>query len=387
MQTYNAIRDLPFHYDSIIRRNFYANRMALKRKTIYWLTQLTGWFLIGLINVIIISSVEGHYPENIVVWLIVCTFGVMSTHLYRAFIKKNRWLELQLRKTIFRIIASSLIIGIGLFCIYLIINSIVKASIPEASYINLTAAINLSGSVLFWSLIYFLIHYIENYRKAEIESYIWEAAVKDFELKTLKSQLNPHFMFNALNSIRALIEEDPENAKIAVTRLSNILRYSLKIEKTETVKLEEEMKTVADYLSLEKIRYEERLKYEISNSKDSLGVEIPPMMIQTLVENAIKHGISQQTKGGEITISTFVTNPSAGQASPNLYIKITNTGQIERNSLKNAKGFGIDNTKHRLNLLYGENALFTIKNLDSDRVSAEVIIPIGELKNESYYNR
>ncbi len=394
MQTFNAIRDLPSYltgrqisYDSIISRNFYAKRMALKRKTIYWLTQLTGWFLIGLINVIIISSVEGHYPENIVVWLIVCTFGVMSTHLYRAFIKKNRWLELQLRKTIFRIIASSLIIGIGLFCIYLIINSIVKASIPEASYINLTAAINLSGSVLFWSLIYFLIHYIENYRKAEIESYIWEAAVKDFELKTLKSQLNPHFMFNALNSIRALIEEDPENAKIAVTRLSNILRYSLKIEKTETVKLEEEMKTVADYLSLEKIRYEERLKYEISNSKDSLGVEIPPMMIQTLVENAIKHGISQQTKGGEITISTFVTNPSAGQASPNLYIKITNTGQIERNSLKNAKGFGIDNTKHRLNLLYGENALFTIKNLDSDRVSAEVIIPIGELKNESYYNR
>ncbi len=394
MQTYNAIRDLPSYltgrqvrYDSIIDRNFYANRMALKRKTIYWLTQLTGWFLIGFINVIIISSVEGHYPENIVVWLIVCTFGVISTHLYRAFIKKNKWLELQLRKTIFRIILSSLIIGVGLFCIYLIVNSTVKASIPEASYTTLTAAINLSGSILFWSLIYFLIHYIENYRKAEIESYIWEAAVKDFELKTLKSQLNPHFMFNALNSIRALIEEDPENAKIAVTRLSNILRYSLKIEKTETVKLEEEMKTVADYLSLEKIRYEERLKYEISNSKDSLSVEIPPMMIQTLVENAIKHGISQQTKGGEITISTFVTNPTDGQAGSNLYIKITNTGQIERNSLKNAKGFGIDNTKQRLSLLYGEKALFTIKNLDSDRVSAEVIIPIGELKNESYYNR
>ncbi len=69
--------------------------------------------------------------------------------------------------------------------------------------------INLSSIILFWALIYFSVHYFENYKKAEIESYIWEAAVKDFELKTLKSQLNPHFMFNALNSIRALIEEDP----------------------------------------------------------------------------------------------------------------------------------------------------------------------------------
>jgi LytS/YehU family sensor histidine kinase len=233
--------------------------------------------------------------------------------------------------------------------------------------------INLSSVIFFWSLIYFSIHYFENYKKAEIESYIWEAAVKDFELKTLKSQLNPHFMFNALNSIRALIDEDPKSAQTAVTKLSNILRYSLMMERIETVPLEDEMKAVSDYLSLEKIRFEERLKYNMNISPDSVKAEIPPMMIQTLVENGIKHGISKRTTGGEISICSAVNNSD-------LNIKIKNTGQIDESLLKKSKGFGISNTKHRLNLLYGEKASFTIKNDSEDDVLAEIIIPINLAK-------
>jgi two-component system LytT family sensor kinase len=194
-------------------------------------------------------------------------------------------------------------------------------------------------------------------------------------LKTLKSQLNPHFMFNALNSIRALIEEDPQSAQTAVTKLSNILRYSLKMERIETVPLEDEMKAVSDYLSLEKIRFEERLKFEIEISPDSLNIEIPPMMIQTLVENGIKHGISKRTGGGEISICSSIKDST-------LHIKIKNNGQIEDEVLKHSKGFGISNTKHRLNLLYGEKASFTIKNDPGDKVHAEIVIPIN-LNNTS----
>jgi LytS/YehU family sensor histidine kinase len=229
---------------------------------------------------------------------------------------------------------------------------------------------NLSGVILLWSLIYFAIHYFENYKKVEIESYIWEAAVKDFELKTLKSQLNPHFMFNALNSIRALIREDPQNAQIAVTKLSSILRYSLKIERSESVPLDEEMQTVADYLSLESIRFEERLKYKINIDPKSAKIEIPPMMIQTLVENGIKHGISKRTDGGEIIIDSSVKDSK-------LHIEIKNSGSIREEDLKNSKGFGINNTKHRLNLIYGEKALFAIKNSSNDQVLAEIVIPTG----------
>jgi two-component system, LytTR family, sensor kinase len=380
MQAYCTINSIPFYDGFQSKKNSIITLMALKRKNIYWITQVTGWLLLGAINTFVISSIEGNYLGNTEVWLITSAFGVIFTHLYRAFLKKNKWLDLQLKKLIPRVIFSSFIIGIMLVGIFVIAHSILLDKYTPQYYTPLTAIINLSSSAFLWSLIYFSVHYLENYRKAEIESYIWEAAVKDFELKTLKSQLNPHFMFNALNSIRALIQEDPENAKNAVTKLSNILRYSLKMEKTETVSLEDEIKTVSDYLSLEKIRYEERLKYKLDISENSLNIGIPPMMIQTLAENAIKHGISKMKDGGSICISTSILNSK-------LYIKIVNTGQIEKDSLKKASGYGINNTRHRLSLLYGEKSSFKIENINSKEVFAEVIIPIGEMKNESTYNR
>jgi LytS/YehU family sensor histidine kinase len=142
------------------------------------------------------------------------------------------------------------------------------------------------------------------------------------------------------------------------------------MERIETVPLEDEMKAVSDYLSLEKIRFEERLKYSMNISPDSEKIEIPPMMIQTLVENGIKHGISKKTGGGEISICSEIKDTS-------LHIKIKNTGEISEELLKQSKGFGISNTKHRLNLLYGEKGLFTIKNDKEDIVTAEIIIPIN----------
>ncbi len=229
-------------------------------------------------------------------------------------------------------------------------------------------------------MIYFSVHFFQNYKKVEIEALIWEAAVKDFELKTLKSQLNPHFMFNALNSIRALIEEDPASAKTAVTKLSNILRYSLRIEKSETVTLADEMQTVVDYLDLEKIRFEERLNYSLEIDEVAAKIEIPPMMIQTLVENGIKHGISKRTDGGKISICSFIEDSK-------LHIRILNTGLFNEEDLKYATGFGIQNTKHRLSLLYGETGIFQIKNTTQNEVLAEVIIPTGGKINESFNSR
>ncbi|MGQ9799460.1 MAG: sensor histidine kinase [Ignavibacterium sp.] len=219
-----------------------------------------------------------------------------------------------------------------------------------------------------------------NYKKAEIESLIFEAAVKDFELKTLKAQLNPHFVFNAMNSIRALIEEDPESAKNAVTKLSNLMRYTLKIERTETVPLTEELRTIQDYLDLEKIRFEERLNYKITSSAEAERVEIPPMMIQTLVENGIKHGISKSTTGGDIEINCSVV-------SDKLKIVIINTGSFDEEQLKNSKGFGVSNTVQRLNLLYGDESSFSIKNLNHNQVITEIKIPLGGIKHESFNYR
>jgi two-component system, LytTR family, sensor kinase len=338
----------------------------------YWISQGTGWGLYAIINGIIAATFDTFTFPRLLILLYFCFAGFSLTHLYRGVIKKNNWFDLPLRKAIPRVLISSILIGILLYLLLFTISwlsGVLKIEeIKPAS--PLLGIFNSSSIILIWSLIYFAVHYFQNYKRAEIESLIWEAAVKDFELKTLKSQLNPHFMFNALNSIRALIEEDPENAKTAITQLSAILRYSLKIERSETVPLGEEIQTVKDYLALEKIRFEERLRYTLEVDPLTEKIEIPPMMIQTLVENGIKHGISKKMEGGDILVSTKVIDEM-------LKITIINTGQFDSTALQHSKGFGISNTKHRLNLLYGEKASFTIFNNPNEKVSAEITLPTG----------
>ena len=354
----------------------------IDRTRLYWICQISGWSFYALINIAFITAFDSFNWQKSILAIVLCGIGLWLTNLYHNYIKRKNWVELSLKKLIPRIFIASIVIGITLFLFLLVSNLIFGIYEPIRFKLAsvLIGIFNYSSVMLLWSLIYLSFNYFENYKKAEIESLIWENAVKEFELRTLRAQLNPHFMFNALNSIRALIKDEPSNAQTAVTKLSNILRYSLKIERTEMVPLEEEMRAVADYLALEKIRFEERLKYILKIDPQSERIEIPPMMVQTLVENGIKHGLSQSTKGGVITIESVVEDST-------LHIKIKNTGQIDSNELKVSTGFGINNTKHRLSLLYGEKALFTISNQNENEVLAELVIPTGGIKNESFNSR
>ena len=348
------------------------NKLNISRKHLYWICQISGWSTFLLLNLLIISSFEELQWERIVIGIYFVFAGIGFTNIFRGIIKKQNWLELPLKEIIPKVIISSFLLGIVIYgMVYGV--SFFSEVMAKEDYTPINPIIGViitSGIALLWALIYFSIHYLENYKKTEIESLIWEAAVKDYELKTLKSQLNPHFMFNAMNSIRSLIEEDPESAKVALTKLSNILRYSLKMERAGSVLLSEEIEAVKDYLDLEKMRFEERLKYCININSEAGRVEIPPMMIQTLVENGIKHGISKKTEGGEIMIESKVENS-------NLLIEIRNIGYLEDDALKNSKGFGVANTKHRLNLLFGEKASFSLTTENENIVLAKLIIPIG----------
>jgi two-component system, LytTR family, sensor kinase len=186
------------------------------------------------------------------------------------------------------------------------------------------------------------------------------------ESKVLRAQMNPHFMFNAMNSIRALILEDPDKAQKAVTQLSNILRSSLLADRRKTINLSEEVKTVEDYLELEKIRYEERLQIRKNIYPDTLNIQVPPMLLQTLVENAIKHGVSKPVKGGFVSIESKIVNK-------NLVIVISNTGILEKTD---SGGFGLENTAHRLELLFGPESKFRIYQASQEVVTAEITIPL-----------
>jgi two-component system LytT family sensor kinase len=218
-----------------------------------------------------------------------------------------------------------------------------------------------------WNMIYFIYHYIEKSRRQQLDTLKLQALVKELELKTIKSHINPHFIFNALNSIRALIDENPSRARDAITELSNILRSSMQAEKSETVTLERELNIVNDYLALENMRFEERLKIEMKIDKDTLEQQVPPMMLQTLVENAIKHGISKQVSGGVVRVITTLKGD-------HLEMVVQNTGQLS--SPVNGEGFGIKSTEDRLNMMYQDKASFQIRNLDNNMVESKVLVPI-----------
>jgi K+-sensing histidine kinase KdpD len=221
--------------------------------------------------------------------------------------------------------------------------------------------------IAIWMLIYIVYHYVEKNRNDQLDRLKLESTVKELELKTIKSHINPHFIFNSLNSIRALVDENPNRARRAITELSNILRSSMHAEKSETVPLEKELDIVKDYLALEQMRFEERLKIEFDIDEDTLHQQVPPMMLQTLVENAIKHGISKQVLGGVVRIvAVFKDNV--------MQLQVQNTGQLL--SVPNGEGFGIKSTQDRLNLMYQGKAVFEIRNINTFTVESKVTLPV-----------
>lgn len=231
----------------------------------------------------------------------------------------------------------------------------------------LEQVINFTVVFCLWNIIYFGFLYFQNYKLSEINSLRYLAESKESELKSLKAQLNPHFIFNCMNSIRALVDENPVKAKLAVTQLSNILRTTLLMDKSKEIFLKDEISLVKDFLQLEQIRYEERLAYEFKIDEDVYNCQIPPFIIQSQVENAIKHGISVLPGNGRIIIE-------AHKLSSNLIIKVSNTGKI--NSATPLTGVGFKNSRHRLELLYGSAGKIEVRE-ENDLVIVEINIPLN----------
>jgi LytS/YehU family sensor histidine kinase len=222
-----------------------------------------------------------------------------------------------------------------------------------------------------WMGLYFFYHLFDRFNRSEIERLRLSSYAKEAELRSLKSQLNPHFIFNSLNSLRALIEENPKRARQAVTQLANLLRYSLQSSQLETVPFEDELRIVNDYLALEQVRHEERLQVHLDIEPETLTLPIPPMLLQTLVENAVKYGISTRPAGGEIAIVARCENGS-------LRLRVSNPGDLvnagrERGA---STGLGLRNAAERLRLLFGDSASLQLRAETSELVIAEAFVPL-----------
>jgi two-component system, LytTR family, sensor kinase len=323
---------------------------------VYWIFNAGGWLAYGLSLLIFEYTRTQANVSNTRINRIVlsATLGFVFTHILRTIIVKFN-LKPPFRK---RHISALIICILTIVLLYSSINSGIvewlkiydptrKISFQTRAFFNL---LNDTPIILAWTSFYYLWHYIQMNTKAEIDTIRLESMVKDLELQTIKSHINPHFIFNALNSIRALV-----------------LRSSMQAEKIETTTLEKELNIVKDYLALEHIRFEDRLKIEYDIDDETLDQLVPPMMLQTLVENAIKHGISKEKKGGYVKIiSDFSGNVHE--------LTVQNTGHLNGNY--NHDGFGIASTMNRLNLMYGNKAHFELKDINGNTVQAKVSIPL-----------
>jgi hypothetical protein len=299
--------------------------------------------------------------------------GLLLTHFLRPVMARWRWKELGWRRLLPRLVMTAIAAATILNTVdSLWIHGVLRLPWNTRHSIPLVLALEVfQFSVLFfaWLCLYYFYHVFDRLNRSEIERFQLMTSVKEAELRALKSQVNPHFIFNSLNSLRALIDENPERARMAVTQLANLLRYSLQSGQLETVPFEDELDVVNDYLALEQVRHEERLRLRLDISPDTLHLPIPPMLLQTLVENAVKYGISPRAEGGEIAIT-------ARNEGGMLRIQVSNPGEIATGVRATSTGVGLHNAAERLRLIFGERATLRLRSDQPALVVAEAVIPL-----------
>lgn len=341
---------------------------------LYWICQLLGW---GVVSVYWAYTVytRDHYTVfyTFLNYALDISIGILLTHGYRLFALRKKWNELSIKKLLYKVIPSIIVLAV----LYVLINNVkwyLYWTVIAGEERDLWTAliywdpILLTGLRLMsiWILAYHLFHYYQREVATAKENAQLSILAKQIQLDNLSAQLNPHFLFNSLNSIKSLVEENPGKARRAIDLLSDLLRSSLYEKDEDLISIKEELALVKDYIELERLRFEERLSIEITVDKSLEQVKIPTLSIQLLVENAIKHGIDKFIKGGTISLDIV-------KAGNKMIIKVLNPGKITSNK---SKGVGLKNLKERMALQYKTAASFSLREFADNTVEAKMILPL-----------
>ncbi len=377
---------------------------------LFWLINFGVWSIFYLIQGTT-SPIFLAYPSHAVVLLIghFLLIIMLITGLYRFIYQKYAFWTKSFRFTFFQsMIAAAVMCLMDIFMRFKVLPLIVNlypvyynwynininqsSLVTDNSYMNVyrmtasdknvaqfVSTMQYSGQIMkflayiIWTFAFNAYRYSANLVEARVEKYRSDARLKAVELENLRAQLNPHFLFNSLNSIHSMTLMKKEEASDAVLLLSDLMRYTLNYEKKDLVTVEEEMEAVDKYLQLEKIRFGKKLNYLFDIEPHTLKLKIPIVSVQTLAENAIKHAIARTIKGGHIRIKSFLINN-------NLTIEIINSGQLTEADPSVFKpkdsGIGIENIRRRLSMLYGEKARFDLVDLGVEEVKATLVIPV-----------
>jgi two-component system, LytTR family, sensor kinase len=379
--------------------------MIKNRKQLYWILTISGWLAFGLFKSYLSPFWDANSGE-VDAWILpLFTFinpfvMLLFTHFYAFVARRFKLLNLSFSKTVGVILGASLLlivlfvgfkVYVSLFALNTIFQMVGKPIYDMATVTPAFLELPMKyvypymftlecAAFMIWLSLFHAYFFFENAQIKTAEQYESKVKLQEAELSFLRSQLNPHFLFNALNSIHALSLMQSAKASDAVILLSDLMRYTLNYGKKNLVSLAEEMDIVEKYLELEKIRFNKKLTYQFDIQQNTLSVLVPPIIIQTLTENAIKHAIRQNRQGGSIKIQATISDQF-------LIVHIINNGQLIQkidpsvstptslNSEQNEGGIGIENTEKRLAMIYGDKAFFELKNLNDSEVVATLKIP------------
>jgi hypothetical protein len=338
----------------------------------YWLLQLGGW---GGLTVFAILSAMNNPGEAALRFALAKTAcmvsGLLLSHCWRLFLRRRGWFDRQGAPPFKGILGGLLVLSVLQTGALMLADLLFRrgALLRDPEVASLLVFLTLLWFVLFsvWTLCYSTMLARRRALRFELEKLQLEVSVKDAELRALQAQVNPHFFFNSLNSIRALIYADPDLAAQAVGQLGGMMRHSLRAGQAATVPLADELAAVHAYLGMEKHRFDSRLQLSLDIEPGLDDVQIPPMALQTLVENAVKHGV-------EPSIGCCLLRIAARRIPDQDRVELTVANQGRLVEASGSTRVGLANTSRRLSLLFGPQASCTLAERDG-WVVAHVVLP------------
>jgi len=354
-----------------------ASSRPLSDDALYWLCQFAGWGSFCALQIwTAMRFMQWPFEIAFVYYSLAFVLLIAGTHALRIYSKRHHWALFSPRALVLHVLLASVVLAAIMLLVTLAIVVLLRdfgldlkppSDQPPAITIGVAFA-NFQLFLVIWMTLYFGFSVLRQRQRTGAEEARLRASLRTAELNLLKSQLNPHFLFNALNTVRALINESPQRAEIAVTQLARTLRYALNSSRDELVSVHNELAIVDDYLGIETLRLAERLTIVKEIAGNTSAAQIPIMLLQTLVENAVKHGISQLPSGGLLKIATRMEGAT-------LVIEVQNDRPLIKSGSIPSDRVGLANASERLRLMIGQSASLKLDLSDPCKATATVRIP------------
>lgn len=340
----------------------------------YWLCQGAGWMLLAVLAVGL-NAAGGAHGEVLArlcgVYLCSASGGIALSHGWRGWLRRARLIEIPGLHGWLSMAPALMLLSVAMALVTALGFQLFQPFGPLRGWQWLPGAlVSWVGILTIWTLLYAVTASARRARQLREDGLRHKAEAREAELRALQAKVNPHFFFNSLNSLRGLVFEDRAAAARMIDQLAALMRYSLGSSEQRTVSLADELAAVRAYLAIEQIRFEERLRVHIEVEPGLAELQLPPMTVQTLVENAVKYGVEPNPAGSEVRIG-------AARVGAQVALTVANQGALSAaGGARDSTRIGLDNVAQRLALALPTPAQVTLSESD-DWVTACIRLEAG----------